>query len=370
MKRSATIIAALSIVTLLPTVLSAVTPQQPAVAAPVVGITRVKEQEDMESRRYTGLIVSPAVVELVPRVSGEILEVGFQDGAVVQKGQMLYRLDDTQYRAAVKNAEAQIAECQARLKYAENNYERNHSLFEKKAVSRDTMENTLSSLESCRAELLAAEAGLITARDNLKNTVISAPHEGVVGVSNFTVGNYLTPSSGVLVSIIRVQPIRVRFSISIADYLSIFGSPQALKADGVVRLRLSDNSDYPVDGTVELINNEANERTDAIQVYASFLNADYKLIVGSTVGVTISRKKGIHRPAVPSSAVMHDNSGSYVYVLDKTNRAEKRVVIPGNTTGGQQLILSGVDVGEVVVSQGTHKVIPGGIVEPVDEQER
>ena len=180
--------------------------------APVVSVSKVVEVDEVESRNYTGIILSPSVVQIVSRVSGEIMKVGFQDGDVVKKGQVLYRLDPVRYEAAVKGVEAKIAECKAKLQYAQANYDRGIALYEKKAESKDTMENRRSALDACKAALLAAEAELITAKDDLKNTTIVAPIDGLAGVTSYTVGNYLTPSSGVLVTIVKVQPIRVRFS--------------------------------------------------------------------------------------------------------------------------------------------------------------
>lgn len=335
----------------------------------VVAVEKVSESEDFSSRRYTGQVVSRSVVQIVPRVSGEILEIGFQDGAAVRKGQLLYKLDSIRYEAEVKSAEAKIAECKAKLEYAQNNFERNNSLFEKKAASKDSMENTKSALEAYKANLLEAEAALITARDDLKNSTISAPIDGIAGVTNFTAGNYITASSGTLVTIIQVQPMRICFSISTGDFLSMFGSLEALRKNGFVRIRLSDGTTYPEEGEIELLNNEANRKTDAIQIYATFPNADRRLIVGSTVGVTLAKRKGVKLPTVAPSAVMHDNQGSYVYVVAAGNKIEKRYIVTGNVTGKAQMVISGLKVGEFVVVQGTHKTMPGAEIEPVAPQE-
>ena len=339
-------------------------PKMPPMPAAVVAVDKVVEMNDMERRNYTGLIVSKSVVNITARVSGEIQKVGFKDGSIVKKGQVLYKLDPVQYEAAVKGAEAKVAECKARFEYAKNSYGRNSSLYDKKAASRDTMENTKSALETSRAAVMAAEAELIAARDNLKYTTITAPIGGHVGVTNYTLGNYLTPSSGTLVTIIQIQPVRVRFSISSADYLSMFGSVENLKKTASIRLQLSDGKDYPTEGKVELINNEANTMTDAIQVYATFPNQDFKLLVGSTVRVTLTKKQGKKVPAIAPSAVMYDSRGAFVYVLAKDNKVEKRYVVPGNSTPDWQLINSGLKKGETVIVQGTHKTMPGATVEP------
>ena len=313
-------------------------------------------------------MVAQAEVNVVSRVSGEILKLGFNDGDYVKKGQMLYSIERTPYEAAVKQAEATIAECKARLEYAQSTYDRNQMLYEVNATSKDTMENTKSALDAMNAELAAAEAGLVTAQYNLDHTTITAAIDGLVGVTNFTAGNYITPSSGPLLTIIQMKPIRVRFAMSTNDFLSGYGSLTALKADGQVSLKLADGSEYATGGKIEFLNNEANVKTDAIQVYASFQNADMKLIPGSTVTVTLSKKSAAKMPAVPPSAVMHDAQTSFVYVVGDGNKIERRVVELGDMTKTHQLIKSGLKTGEKVVYQGTHKVMPGDEIVPSEEK--
>ena len=342
--------------------------QMPGAMKQTVGVAAVEEVGNIQSRRYTGQVVAQAEVNVVPRVSGEILKLGFKDGDYVKKGQLLYAIEKTQYEAAVKQAEANIAESKARLEYAESSFERNQTLYEVNAASKDTMESTKSAVDAFRAGLAAAEAGLVTAQENLKYTDIIAAIDGLVGVTKFTEGNYITPSSGSLLTIIQMQPIRVRFSISMADFLSGYGSLTALKQNGQVTLKLADGSEYTSGGTIEFLNNEANAKTDAVQVYASFPNADMKLIPGSTVTVTLSKKSGDKMPAVPPSAVMHDAQTSFVYVVGEGNKIERRVIELGDMTKTHQLVTSGLKVGEKVVYQGTHKVMPGDEIVPAAEQ--
>lgn len=329
----------------------------------VVGAEKVSELEDHETRHYTGQVVSKATVNIVARVSGEILEIGFRDGEFVRAGQMLYKLDPVQYEAAVKGAEAEIEKCKAELAYAQSNFDRINLLYRKQASSLDTMENTKSTLGAARAALMSAEAELIKAKDDLKNTVITAPHDGVAGVTAFTRGNYVTPNSGTLLTIIQLQPIRVRFSISSADLLAIFGGHKDLIANGSVEVRLQDGSRFEEQGAIELLNNEVNPKTDAIQIYAAFPNRERKLMAGGTLSVKLSRKNGKLLPAVSPSALMYDANGSYVYILDSENKVEKRYVTPGNSTPKFQLIKKGLAKGETVVAKGTHKVLPGMTVD-------
>ena len=344
--------------------------QMPGAMKQVVGVAEVEEVANVQSRRYTGQVVAQAEVNVVSRVSGEILKLGFHDGDHVKKGQMLYTIEKTQYEAAVKQAEATIAEIKSNLEYAQSSFDRNERLYEVNAASKDAMENTKSVLGALKAALAAAEAALVTANDNLKYTTITAAIDGQVGVTNFTEGNYITPSSGPLLTIIQMKPIRVRFSMSTGDFLSGYGNLAALKADGQVALKLADGSEYAADGKIEFLNNEANVKTDAVQVYASFPNADMKLIPGSTVTVTLSKKSAAKMPAVPPSAVMHDAQESFVYVLGEGNKVERRLVELGDMTKTHQLIKSGLKTGEKVVYQGTHKIMPGDEVIPAASEEK
>jgi len=344
--------------------------QMPGAVKQVVGIAEVEEVANVQSRRYTGQVVEQAEVNVVSRVSGEILKLGFNDGDYVKKGQMLYSIERTPYEAAVKQAEATIAECKARLEYAQSTYDRNQMLYEVNAASKDSMENTKSALDAMRAELAAAEAGLVTAQYNLDHTSITAAIDGLVGVTNFTAGNYITPSSGTMLTIIQMQPIRVRFAMSTGDFLSGYGSLTSMKQNGEVSLKLADGSEYATGGKIEFLNNEANVKTDAIQVYASFPNTDMKLIPGSTVTVTLSKKSAARMPAVPPSAVMYDARTTFVYVVGDGNKIERRVVELGDMTKTHQLIKSGLKTGEKVVFQGTHKVMPGDEVIPAANEEK
>ena len=185
-------------------------------------------------------------------------------------------------------------------------------------------------------------------------------------MTNYTVGNYLTPNSGVLVTIVKVQPIRVRFSVSTGDYLKGFGSLKNMQETAIVKVRLSDGKTYPVDGKVKFLNNEANSRTDAIQVFAEFPNDDMRLLNGSTVAVTLSRKVSRKVPAVPLSAVVYDAKGACVYVVSKDPAknafvARKQYFVPSGANGEYQFVKSGLKVGETIISAGTHKIMVDGM---------
>ena len=268
-------------------------------------------------------------------------------------------MNPVRFDAAVKSAEARIAEIKAKLAYAENNYNRNSSLFSKQVSSKDTVENAWSTVQSLKAELLMAEATLITAKDDLNNTVIKAPISGKIGGTNYTVGNYLTPGSGTLATIVQTSPMRVSFSISSRDYLNTFGDEKTLKGEGKVNIVLADNKRYPIEGKFEYIDNQANRSTDTVQINMLIDNPDGILLAGNTVTVELVRKSDKKVPAVRLSSIMYDEKGPYVFVVNEKNIVSKRSVVLGNMLPDKQFVISGLKKGELVVTDGNHKAMPG-----------
>ena len=333
-------------------------PKMPAMPKVLVECGYVFEAENVKKSNYTGHIISPEVVNLVTRVSGDLEKVGFTSGQEIKKGQLLYQLDPIRFQAAVKSAEARISEIKAKLVYAENNYNRNSSLYSKQVSSKDSLENAYSTVQSLKAELLMAEATLTTAKDDLANTAITAPIDGKIGATNYSVGNYLTPNSGTLATIVQTTPLRVSFSMSARDFLNTFGNEANLKKYGKINVILANNSRYNKEGRFEFIDNQANRRTDTVQINMLIDNPDRILLPGNTVTIELIRKSSSVMPAVKLSSIMYDEKGPFVYIVNQNNIAEKRSVVLGNMTADKQLIVSGLKKGELIITDGMHKVMP------------
>ncbi len=327
-------------------------------------VATVTEVADHRASTYPGRIVSIQEVSVIPQVSGEILEVAFQNGQHVKKGDVLYRLDPVKYEAAVRNAESKLTECRANVQYAELSYERHKSLLETRAVSLDAADNALSQRDSARAALAAAEADLIAARDDLKHCTIVAPIDGKVGSTAKTKGNYVKAEGLSLITIVQRRPVRVKFSISNRELLQIFSEGGKSRPEDVsVELMLADGSTYPEPGHVEYADNCADEKTDTVTLYAVFPNKDLRLVVGGTVAITVQSKKGILQTAIPPSAVLQDTQGPYVWVLDDRGVASRRAVARGTAVGDWLFIEKGLKPGERIVADGAHKVRRGMTVE-------
>ena len=333
-------------------------------ASVVLPVCEVVEKPDMSVSTYPGRVVPIAQVNVVPQVSGEILEVCFENGAMVKEGDVLYRLDPVKYSAAVKNAEAKLAECKANLSYAELSYARHKKLLETRAVSLDAVDNALSQRDSSRAAYAAAQASLISAKDNLAHCTIIAPISGKIGSTTMTRGNYAKAGENMLVTIVQVSPIRVCFSVSNRQFLDLFsGLTRRLREESIASVFLANGTSYAGKGNFDYVENTADQLTDTIQVYYQYENKEGLLRPSGTVSVTLASKKGAMRPAVPPTAILQDIQGPYVWVLDGKNRAERRSVARGDLSGDWVMIEKGVKVGERIVADGAHKVKRGMTIE-------
>ena len=329
----------------------------------VLPVAKVREMPDHRVKTYPGRVVPIQRVDVIPQVSGEILEVCFSDGAQVKEGDVLYRLDQVKYQAAVKNAESKLAECKANASYAALSYERHKKLLETRAVSLDAVDNALSQRDSSRAALAAAQADLISAKDDLKHCTITAPITGKIGTTAKTKGNYVTSGSGVLVSIVQRDPIRVRFSISNRELLELFyGKWKTSRDNAEITLTLADGKTRMTGGQAEYMENSADELTDTVQIFARFDNPDFLLKVGGTVEVTVLAKAGVMRPAIPPTAVLQDTQGPYVWVLDDAGKASRRTIARGDLVGDWMFVEKGLKLGETVVADGAHRVHRGDVV--------
>lgn len=344
------------------------TSTQPQKKPPSVIVMPVQEQHETLRRKCVGFVTPIERVDLVTRVAGDLITVGFRDGDCVQKGQLLYKIDDLRYNAALKSAQSGLAQAQARATYAQAAYARRNELAQRHAVSVDAMENARSENEMAQATLLDCEAKLILAQDDLTNTVIRAPISGKISATAYTRGNYLTPSSGILATIVQQDPIRVGFTVGNKDMLAMFGDEATLRKKGVVRVILANGQEYAHTGTIDYIDNRANRQTDALRIFACFKNPTRMLVPDSAVTIILETTSERLYPAVRPSAVLYDDQGAYVYRLDNANRVERRPVTTGLNTGAWQIIHEGLTVQDRVIEEGTLKVMPGMEVTPIVQE--
>ncbi len=330
----------------------------------VLPVAEVVERPHGEVSVYPGRVVPIAQVDVIPQVSGELLEVCFANGTEVKEGDILYRIDRVQYESAVKNAEAKVAECKAKTSYAELSYARHKKLLVTRAVSLDEADSALAQRDASRAALAAAQAALVAAKDDLKHCTVVAPISGRIGSTAKTKGNYVRAGGAALVSIVQLSPIRVRFSVSNREILDVFGGDvESRRGAAEVSITLANGNPLGESGEIEYAENAADSFTDTLTLFSLVGNKSRALVPGGTVAVTLAAKEPVMRRAVPATALLQDTQGPYVWVVGADGKAERRTVARGDLDDGWVFIEKGLEVGERVVSDGAHKVRRGMAVE-------
>lgn len=343
--------------------------QEKTLPPPSVLVGEAVVRRNEVNKKYVGYVEAIQTVAVQPRVSGNIMEMHFKEGGNVKKDQLLFAIEDTQYKAKVQNVEAMIAQIDSRIEYARLSHERYQKLVKSSSVAQDTVDSSKSTLTALDAEKKAAEAELAMAKDNLAYTRISSPIDGRVGRVTYSVGNYITPQSPSLLTITNLDELYVRFSLSERDLLSLFGTPEGIKKQGVVSLMLANGTPYELTGKVVMTDNQVQSSTGTQNVWALFKNPEKVLVPGGVVTVVLSKKDVDEFPAVNVSAVQHSQNKSFVYVLNDKNEVEKREVLLGNMIDNQQLFREGIKSGDRVIVDGMHKIQPGMTVVPVQMKE-
>lgn len=323
-----------------------------------VEIFEVKDAEILASRSYIGKVESIQSVVLKPQITGQIEKVNFKEGSIVEEGQLLFSVDDRQYKAAVDMKKAELAKAEANYMRASKYYERTNKLV-KSGISESDVDMAHSESLQAKAAVEQAKVALRIAELDLSYTKITAPISGQIGKASTTKGNYVTPSSSELASIVQMNPIRVSFALPDKDYIEnieMMRSPEAVKFDAT--LTLSNNSDYPYKGEPDYQNNIVDEKTGTITTNLQFKNDKGLLVPGSMVRITIASKTGRTAPVIPQTSMLADETGDFVYVVS-ADIASKRNVVIGMEMGSMYEVVSGLESGERIVSNGLQSVADG-----------
>lgn len=236
-----------------------------------------------------GTVEAVHKVDVVPRISGNIVEKDFKAGDFVKKGQKLFEIENVRYKLLVQACEARIKGIEADLAYARDSYERQSKLSGEGTAAGDSAEKTLSVVKGLEARMMAAEAELALARNDLKYTLIEAPIDGCISRENFSAGSYVAPSDEPLATIVSVNPVYVCFPVGEKDFISLFGKRENMKDQFDVRIVLAEGRTYGKKGSLAMTDSMIQPGTGTIAVWAEFDNPDHLLIPGAIVRVLIYR---------------------------------------------------------------------------------
>src|SRR5438067_11987426 len=313
-----------------------------------------------------GVVEPVQTVAVEAQVGGILTEVSFQEGGDVSEGQVLFRIDPRPFEAALRQAEAVLARDRAQAQSAQRDAERYKALVAKDYVTQSQAEQAQAQAASMLATLQSDSAAVENARLNLGYTTIRAPIGGRTGSLLVRRGNLVKPNGGPLVVINELQPILVRFPVTARDFLAL---RRRVTSGGLVPVRVtaSDSTVLPEQGSLSFLDNAVDSLTGMVTAKARFTNSSRALWPGEYVRVAVQLDVRSGAIAVPTTAVLNGQEGTYVYVVDGDRNAHVRTVSVGQAVGDLTVIEHGVAVGEHVVVDGQSRLVPGAKVDAKEQ---
>ena len=384
----------------------------PATMAPAVTAARVRTVEQNFTREWPATLASTATVNVRARVAGTLENFTFKEGQGVQKGQVLFRIDDSPYVAALQQAQAQVAQCEANLSYAkaqvsvhqaradlnsaradlvraQQDVDRYLPLAKNGVVPTQTLDNAIaqrdvaqakvdaavavlrntelssaSDIEVAQANLEAAQAAVTQAKLNIGYCTITSPLRGIIGKLDVSPGNLVGQAGNTqtLVTISALDPIYCNFSIAEGEYLYMMRHRD--KGGANFELVLSDNTVYKYKGTFNMLSRTVDSKSGTIGMRIRFPNPDGLLREGQFGRLRLTSQTPERVLVVPQKAVSSVQSDHSVYVIGKDNIIESRNIVIGDGLGTDFIVKSGLKPGEAVVVDGLMKVQVGSPCRP------
>jgi len=350
---------ALALILLLPVAAFA----QPAPQAIPVGVVAIARHPVNAGNDFVGRVEAMQKVDLQARVTGFLQSVDFREGGLVKEGDTLFHLESEPFAAAQMQARGALMQAQSQLTNATVQLQRAQELLRTNAGSVATRDDRQAAQLSAQGAVMSADADLRTATINLGYTTITAPISGRIGRTAVTKGNVVNPQSGVLATIVSLDPVYLTFPVSERDLLHIRreGGRAAAAANLVVRLRFADGSLYNQVGRLDFLDASVDRGTDTITVRAQVPNPDGTLIDGQFVRVRVEGVEPEQALLVPQAALLTDQQGSYVFVVENGHAVARRLTT-GTEVGRDVVVQEGLREGEQVVVEGLMALRAGAAV--------
>lgn len=346
--------------------------EMPPMPVPVVS---VEEKPLQLWKEFSGRLSAVDYVEIRPQVSGIIQKIHFQDGQIVNKGDILFSIDPRPYEAAAAQARAEVAAAAEDSKYAGAELARAEELLKTGAISKQGYDERVNSQKVNKSATASANARLKAALVDLDHATIEAPIAGRISRPEITEGNLVSAANApLLTTVVSEENIYGDFEVDEQTYLNFVRSGAGRTVEGEreipVRLLLnSDNGAKPYEGVIKSFDNKINPSSGTIRARAVFTNEDGALLPGMFAKVQIGSSSKESRITVPLKAILTDQSRKFVYVADN-NAATYREVKLGDTVGNtEQIVLSGLKPGDKVIVDGLMKIRPGAKVDPKTPKE-
>jgi len=343
------------------------------VAAPVIQslpVIALQNSSETTFTEYPASIQGAVDLEIRPQISGSLDKIYVNEGALVQKGQPLFKINELPFKEAVNNAKALLHAAQAAVLNAQLEVDKLTPLVKNKVVSDFQLKSAKATLQSAQASVEQAKAGVATANINLGYTLIKAPVTGYVG--------RLPKKQGSLVSTTDVTPltqlsdaheVHVYFSLGEDDFINFNATypgktvAERLKKLPGVSLVLADRTVYAQEGKIDMVDGQFDKQTGSISLRATFPNHQGLLRSGNTgkLRLTLNHPDAI---LIPQSSTIEVQDKMFVYTVDGGNKVSKTPITVLATSGTNYLVKEGVKPGDKIVFDGLDKLKEGEVIKP------
>jgi RND family efflux transporter MFP subunit len=333
--------------------------QNTALPPTPVSVAVAKKAQAIYYDQYQGRVVALNTVELRSQIAGFITGIFFKEGEVVPKGKQLYEIDRRKYIAAYDQAVANLSSAEANLVKAQKDVDRYTFLLKQDAVARQTVDQAVAAFETNKSQVAVAKAQVSSAKTDLSYAIITAPFTGRIGISQVKLGAQVSPGTTLLNTISSEHPIGVDVVINEQD-ISRFYMLQKKSSDSTFKLQLSDGiTTYNKPGKVVAIDRGVNNQTGTITVRIQFPNENDLLKDGMSCVLKVLNEQSGDRIIIPSKSVNEQMGEFFVFVSLDTIAKQHKVTL-GQHIGTNVVVLSGLEDGDKVITDGFQRLRDGG----------
>lgn len=337
---------------------------------PEYAVLEVQKSTAQLTTAYPATIKGKQDVEIRPQVSGFITKLCVDEGAAVRKGQVLFIVDETQYRAALRTAEAAVATAEAAVRTQQLTVDNKRELNKKQIISDYDLSMAENSLAQSQAQLAQAQAQLISAKQNLSFTQVTSPSDGVINNIPYRVGALVSPSIATpMTTVSEIDEVYVYFSMTEKDLLAMTKTGGTIKDEiskiPAIKLQLIDGTEYAMEGKVDAITGVIDQSTGSVSMRAIFPNKEHILRSGGTSNVLIPYSMD-NVISIPQSATVEIQDKKFVYVLQPDNTVKYTEIGIFNLDNGKDyLVTSGLNAGDKIVIEGVQTLKDGETIQPI-----
>lgn len=366
-KRKQTIYTGIGILIIIALYLFLTREKKPVPEAPVVCVTPTQQQDVEIYGEYVGRIRAQQFVEVRARVEGFLEQMLFAEGTYVKRNQVLFVINQDQYRAKADKVRAQLKKDEAQAHKAKRDLDRIRPLYEQNAASQLDLDNAVAAYETAVASVGMSQADLDQAEQELGYTIVRSPISGQISERHVDLGTLVGGSGkSLLATIVKSDTILVDFSMTALDYLKgkernvTLGQKDSTRSwQPTVTITLPDNSVYKYKGLVDFAAPQVNPKTGTFSVRAELANPDHVLLPGQFTKVKVLLDVRKNATVVPQKTLIIEKGGAHIFVMRKDSTVERRFIELGPEFQNNVVVERGLSAGEIIVSEGFHKLTPG-----------